>query len=182
MKRTLLLTLSILCIASLASANHIGLYSDDGGYSNCNLNETLYVTNTVYVVHSNAVEGNTSQFKVAKTWGALAGAVEYGGNLNLGDMLTGVTITYVGCKPLPHLLGTIGSIPVAATPACTVAFTVVPDPVLPSGQIEVVTCSNQVLFGTGGNLTVNGNAIDCPCINAPAAESTSWSKIKALYQ
>lgn len=182
MKKVLLLTLAIVMCAGLASAQsggHIGIYSDTPGYSDCNLSEALYVTNLVYVVHNTAAEGNTSQFMVAKTWGALDGAVSYGTNLNLGEFFTGVTITYVGCKPLPHLLGTIGSIPVAPTAPCTVAFEVVPDPALASGQIEVIDCSTNTLFATGGKLTVAGDA-SCPCVIA--TEESSWSKIKALYQ
>jgi hypothetical protein len=184
MKKVLILAVAIVMCASLAMAQtggHIGLYSDTPGYSDCNLNEALYANNTVYVVHTTAAEGNTSQFMVTKTWAALAGAVSYFSNLTLGDIFTGITITYVGCKPLPHALASITSIPLAATPACTVAFTVVPDPVLVSGQIEVIDCSNNVLTATGGFLTVNGNGLDCPCVIVSTEES-SWSQIKALYQ
>lgn len=183
MKKVLILAVAIVMCASLASAQsggHIGLYSDSPGYSDCFLTEALYLNNSIYVVHSLAVEANTSQFMVQHNWGAIAGATTYGANLNLGDPYTGVTITYVGCKPLPYLLCTLNFIPVAPTPPCTAEFQVVPDPVLVSGVIEVVDCDTNVLPGTGGTLIVNGNADDCPCDNA--TQETSWSKIKALYQ
>lgn len=161
------------------SGGSIGLYADNPGFSDCNLLETLYVTNQIFVVHVLLPEANTSQFMVTHNWTAIQGAVVYHSNLNLGDIYTGVTITYVGCKPLPHLLATLEWIPVAPTPPCTVYFEVVPDPVLPSGQIEVVDCSSNVLFATGAWLVVNGNET-CLCFDR--TEETTWSQLKALYR
>lgn len=183
MKKVLILAVAIVMCASLASAQsggHIGLYSDNPGFSDCFLQEALFVNNYIYAVHTLLPEANTSQFMVTHNWTAIAGAVTYFSNLNLGDIYTGVTITYVGCKPLPHALATMAWIPIAATPPCTVLFEVVPDPALASGQIEAVDCSANVLFATGGKLYVNGNDVDCPC--EVGTEESSWSKIKALYQ
>jgi hypothetical protein len=183
MKKVLILAVAIVMCASIASAQsggNIGLYSDDPGWSDCFLQEALYVNNYIYVVHNLLPEANTSQFMVEHNWTAILGATDYVGNLNLGDPYTGVTITYVGCKPLPYLLCKLAFIPVAPTPPCTVQFDVVADPALASGQIEVVDCASAVLFATGGSLIVNGNINDCPC--EVATEETNWSKIKALYQ
>lgn len=183
MKKVLILALAIVMSASLAFAQggHIGLYSDSPGYSDCNLNEALFVSNTVYVVHTLAASGNTAQFKVVNNWpGPIAGAISWGTNLTLGDVYTGITVTYVGCKALPYLLGTMGFIPVAATPPCTATLEVVADPAVASGSVEVVDCNNNVLLATGGLLTINGNQNDCPCIIG--TEQSNWSKIKNLYK
>jgi hypothetical protein len=174
------LLLGLFAAPALAqTGGSIGLYSDSPGYSDCNLVEALYVTNSIWVVHVLLPEANTSQFMVTHNWTAILGSVFYHGNLNLGDPYTGVTITYVGCKPLPHLLCELQFIPIAATPPCTVYFNVVPDPALPSGQIEVVDCSSNVRYATGGELVVNANE-NCPCFDK--TEETTWSKLKGLYR
>lgn len=183
MKKTLIIALGILMCASMASAQfggRIGLYSDQG-YSDCNLNETVFAQNFVYIVHDLATEGNTAQFKVNKTWGAIDGGVTWNSNLQLGAITTGITVTYVGCKALPYLLGTWALIPTVPTPACTEALEVVADPVVASGEVEIVDCTPQILFGVGGKLTVNGNPQDCDC-QIVGTEETSWSRVKALYQ
>ena len=114
MKKVLILAVAIVMCASLAFAQtggHIGLYSDEPGYSDCFLQEALFVNNYIYVVHVLAPEANTSQWMVTHNWTAISGAVTYYSNLNLGDVYTGVTVTYVGCKPLPHALATLAFIP-----------------------------------------------------------------------
>jgi hypothetical protein len=180
MKKVLILALAIVMSASVVSANHIGLYSDPG-YSDCNLAPVLYATNTIYVVHTLAATGNTAQFMITHNWTALAGAISWGSNLTLGDPYTGITVTYVGCKNLPYLLGTLGFIPLAADPQCAVSFQVVADPAVASGSVEVVDCFATIQLATGGTLTVNGDENLCPC-EIVGTEETNWSKIKALYQ
>jgi len=185
MKKVLILALAIVMSASLAFAQYggqVSLYSDQA-YSNCNLTEALFVSNTVYVVHDMAASGNTAQFKVVNNWpGPIAGAISWGTNLTLGDVYTGITVTYVGCKALPYLLGTMGFIPIAATPPCTATLQVVADPAVASGSVEVVDCSSNVLLATGGLLTINGNPTDCPCVQEIATEQSNWSRIKNLYR
>jgi hypothetical protein len=173
------------CAGSLAeySGGHIGLYSDSPGYSDCSLRETLYTTNTVYIVHTIASHGNTAQFRIIHNWNALPQAISFGSNLTLGDVYTGITVTYVGCKPLPYLIGTLSFIPLTPTPRCT-AFKVLPDPAVPSGQIEVVDCSYQIHAATGGELWVNTECMMCGLpegCDPVAAETTSWGRVKALY-
>lgn len=183
MKKILILAAAIVMCASLASAQtggHIGVYSDSPGYSDCNVVEQIYVTTTYYVVHTTAAESNTSQFMAVPNFGpGFPGAISYLGNLNLGDLYTGVTITYVGCKVLPHLLATVQHTNSALSAPCTVLMEIVPDPALASGQIETVDCDSNPHFATGGKLTANGNET-CPCVIG--TETTNWSKVKALYQ
>lgn len=177
--------------ASAQSGGMIALFSDVG-YSDCNLTENVLVTNYVYVVHFLVAEAQTSQFMVDNHWAtALVAGVNYASNLKLGDIFTGVAITYVGCKPLPHLLATITFIPLQATAPCY-ALEVVPDPVLASGEIEVIDCANNVLYGYGATMCVN--IPECCLISASqasvslgdcapvGAQSSTWGGIKALYR
>jgi hypothetical protein len=186
MKKVLILAVAIVMCASLVSAQtggRIGLYSDSPGYSDCFLTAALYVPATIYVVHDLLPQANTSQFKVVHNWTAdvIPGAVDFGTNLTLGNIFTGVTVTYVGCKALPHLLATMQFTALAVPADCVVQFTVEPDPGAASGNIVVVDCGNNELIGTGGKLVVNGNADDCPC-EIIGTEPTNWSKVTALYQ
>lgn len=170
------------------SGGHIGVYSDNPGFSDCELYEVLYATNSFYIVHVLLPEANTAQFMVVHNWdNAVVGSVDYYGNLQLGDMYTGVTVTYVGCKPLPHLLARLDFIPVSPTPDCTFVR-VLPDPSLPSGQVEVVDCMSNVLHATGGYACVNTPQC-CECGQVPehcelpvATRETTWGAIKALYR
>ncbi len=58
-----------------------------------------------------------------------------------------------------------------------------PGPDLPSGQIEVLDCSSNVLSATGGKLIVNGNRDDCPCVDpSRGIETTSFATVFALHQ
>jgi len=184
--RTSAIVLLIVAVAAGAASaqfgGHIGLYSDSPGYSDCNLHETLYVTNIVYVVHTLAASGNTAQFKVVNNWpGPIQGAISWGTNLTLGDVYTGITVTYVGCKALPYLLGTLGFIPISATPPCGGSLEVVADPAVASGSVEVVDCNSNVLLATGGQMYVNTDYISCYC-GADPTEQSNWSRIKALYR
>jgi hypothetical protein len=188
MKRVLLLSAAVLCVAALAwgqDGGLIAIYSDNPGFSDCNLVETQGVPNNVYVVHSNRPTANTAQFKVENNWGAFPGAVSFGSNLWINStpgnsIYEGGTITYGGCKNLPHLLATLQFFLAGETPACTATLTVVPDPTLASGEIETVLCDETtILYCAGGFLTINGDPIDCPC--GVGTEETSWSRVKALY-
>jgi hypothetical protein len=186
MKKVLILAMAIVMCAGLAFAQdggHIGLYSDVG-YTDCNVDDSgaLYTNVNVYVVHKDAVEGNTSEFAINRTWPtANPGTPDFGGNLTLGTIEGGIVITYVGCKALPHLLATWPQFIFGQAPVCTQGMEVVASPLVVSGsgQIEVVDCNSTIHFATGGILTVNGDE-SCPC--SVATQESSWSRIKALYQ
>jgi hypothetical protein len=193
MRTSAIVLVLLLCVEfAAAQGGHIGLYSDSPGYTDCNLTETLFAANNVYVVHTLAATGNTSQFKVEDHWGVLRGPVDYGFNLYLGDIYTGITVTYVGCKLLPYRIATLTFIPTTATAPCYEALRVVADPAVASGQVEVVDCNSNVLLATGGYLCVN--APDC-CVADPfqatlspgdcfpvGVEPSTWGGVKALYQ
>jgi hypothetical protein len=168
---------------------HIGIFSDNPGFSDCGLVETLGVLNSVYVVHQMRTDAGTSQFKVDNNWPtAVPGGELYGGNLFIGStpgnsIYEGGSITYGGCKPLPRLLVTLQFFLTQPSPICTYTLWVVPDPTLASGQIEVVDCVGSVLFASAFGLTINTHPSICPVVMCfDAVEETSWSRVKALYQ
>jgi hypothetical protein len=188
MKKTLILALGILMCASLASAQYggqVSLYSDVG-YTDCNLVEAVGGVNVVYAVHDMTLQATASQFSVAMNWPtATAFPPSYGTNLAIGEPLTGVAVTYAGasCRTLPWLIFTWQFFVAADTPPCSYVLEVLPDPNAEdySGtEILTVDCDSNLLIGSGGRLTVDGDET-CPCLII-GAEETSWSQIKALYQ
>lgn len=173
--------------AEAQSGGRLAIYSDNPGFTDCNLTETLLASNEMFVVHTGMTEAITVQFKVIHNWyNATVAQVTYPGNLALGDIFTGVAVTYVGCKPLPHLVAVMTFVPSTPTPECTMLI-VAPDPSLESGEIEVVDCSANVLYATWGWACVNTPGC---CIYGVhpwwcepiATEATTWGAIKALYR
>lgn len=192
MKRVLLLSVAVLFVASLAwgqpVGGRIGIFVDAPSYSDCNLVESVGGPNLVYVVHYAKSQSNTSQFKVLDNWGAFDAGTNVGGNLFIASgpansIYEGGTVTYVGCKPLPHLLVTLTIIPFAASGPCGGTLDIVADPVLPSGQIETVNCDGSTVeFAEGDRLSVNDDGSGCVCGPIIGTEETSWSRIKAMYK
>lgn len=191
MKKVLILTAAVLMIASMAFAQggRIALYAD-AEWTDCNLVPTLFVSNSIYIVHELAPTANTSQFavqdNVVSSGAWLHAGVAWNNNLQLGEVYTGITVTYVGCKNLPYLIGTLSIIPTSDPGVCAgdagVAMEVVADPHLPSGNIEVVDCNGtDVWVADGGKLSVNDDG-SCPCLVPDATKETTWSNIKALYK
>jgi hypothetical protein len=73
--------------------------------------------------------------------------VSYGSNLHLGSIETGVTVTFVGCKPLPHLVATLTFLSTGVSECCY--FEIEPHPESTTGEVEGWDCSsNKVLLGT----------------------------------
>lgn len=173
------------------SGGSIGLYSDNPGFSDCNLVETVGVVNSIYVVHVLMPEATSCRFRVVHNWHqATVLSTDYHTNLTSGNIYTGTTITYPGCEPLPYLVATLQLLPTAPAPPCQVYLYAVPDPAAASGQIEVVDCGGTTWFATVGGLTVNGNEVDCPCFligeyplpDWVATEATTWGAVKSLYR
>lgn len=189
MKKILILALAMVMSASVVYAQAggmIGIYSDDGTWADCNLSPGApYANYSVYIVHTLAPTANSSQWKMtANIVGAPLneGAANWYSNVTLGDIHTGITVTYVGCKALPYLLcsvpyfyyGTPG-----ADPLCAYSLVIEADPGAETGQVESVDCGLVKQVAVGGTLTFFDDT-DCSC--ATATEETNWSKIKALYR
>lgn len=175
----------------LGQGGAILLFSDNPGFSECTLTETVFATNYVYVVHVWMAEANTvSGFWVDVDWpNAIVGPVSYANNLHLGDIYSDVAITYVGCKPLPHLLAVLEFIPTSTTPLCGGRLEVrglggpFPEP---TRRPEVIDCDGNIHDALGGRFTVNPAEFCAPhhvgWCGQVETEPTTWGKVKALYQ
>jgi len=182
MKKTLLLSLAMICVASMAfgQAGTVGIYADPVG-ANCHLPDVVAGLNVYNVVHTNTAGASAVQFSaplpgcyVAGLW--LSDAPFYG--VTLGNSQVGVAIGYGACVGAPNIVLLINIFGQGLTGPCC-AWTVVPDPNVPSGQIEVVDCGNNLIFGNGFTSYVNGNSNDCPC--TVATEESTWGQVKSLY-
>jgi len=192
MKRVLLLALTIMCIASLAwsqdvgSAGTLGCFADQAG-SGCNITDVQYANFDVYVLHYNAVSANSSQFRIEMdptlTVGGTPAWTKNPNLISLGDIFTGITITYVGCKTtFPLLLGTLSMFGLGASTSCHWVRPA-PDPGAESGKVEIVDCvlvKHPVDYVLTAWIANAGVESGCPC--SVGTEPTSWSKIKSLYR
>ena len=86
---------------------------------------------------------------------------------------------YGSCEPAPTHVLSISYFGAGLSTACCL-FPVGADPNVASGQIEIVDCANNLIFGSGYIGVVNGNAT-CTCDAVPTSENT-WGGVKALYQ
>ena len=181
MKKAALLTIAMLCVASLvfAQGGSIGVFGDAGG-TDCNIIDAAPGLLSVYVVHVNVPGATASQF-YAPTPACMVGATYLSDGapfaVTIGSSQTGVAIGYGACYTGPIHVLTINYFGGGASMACCY-FEFLPDPLVPSGQIEVVDCIEGLLFATGGIGIVNADA-SCQC-NVPT-QDTTWGKVKSLF-
>jgi hypothetical protein len=180
MRKTLLLACVLVLAATMAWAQvpngSIGIFADNGGVS-CNLPSTGSVM--YYFVHVNAVGATASQ------WAAPKPACLNGTRItdiavfaiNFGNTNDGITIGYPTCKTGTFHIMTVMYSVTTADPCCY--FSVVADPNLASGKIEIPDCDYNMQYGTGGQGILNSSVPTCDC-NVPT-ESTTWGQMKALY-
>ena len=181
MKKAALLTIAMLCVASLAFAQggSIGIFGDIGG-TDCNVYDLAPGLLSVYVVHVNTAGATASQF-AAPTPACMAGATYLSDSspfaVVIGSSQTGVAIGYGGCFASPIHLLTIQYFGSGLTSPCCY-FEVVADPLIASGQIEVVDCAENLIFATGGVGIVNP---DGTCLCDVPTQDTTWGKVKTLF-
>jgi len=179
MKKALLLTLVLMLGATMAFAQNgsIGVFADPAGAS-CNLSGAagmLYV----YFVHVNALGATASQWAApaptCMTATRLADLPVFA--INLGNTAAGITIGYGVCKTGSfHIITALYQTIIGPTACCR--WSVVADPSLPSGKIEIPDCDFNLSYGTGGQALVGSM---CPTCNVPL-EDTTWGQMKALYE
>jgi len=189
MKRILLLTVAVLCVAGLASAQQdvgsIDIFSD-GLYTSCNVVDVVGIV-PVYVVHTHANDGAAaSQWKLELDPGVTMASV---GSINayptaIGDPLVGISVAYGACQTAANnLLVTINFFGSGTSATCGL-MSIVPDPASLSGLVEIVDClqppfgPNKVTLEKGGQARVNPDGT-CDC-TVPVQETT-WGGIKSLY-
>ena len=181
MKRVVFLAIATLFAASMVFAQNgsIGIFADNAG-TNCNLPGVVGMA-YYYFVHVNAIQASASQ------WAAPAPMCFSGVRLadlpvfavNFGNTSAGITVGYGTCMTGTfHIITALYQ--VLAAPGICCRWSVVADPTLESGKIEIPECAPDfpMNFGTGGQGMLNSNAT-CLC-NVPI-EDTTWGQVKALY-
>jgi hypothetical protein len=165
MKKALLLTLAIVLGAGQAfgQAGVIALYADDGG-ADCNLTDASPGMLFIYVIHT-GTSGTTGSRWAAPLPACMTGVTWLSDTevfpITVGDSQDVVAITYDGCLSGPLNILRINVFAQGLSGTCC-QYWVVPDPYVTSGEIEVVDCDSNTLFGQGALATVNGDGT-CPC-------------------
>jgi hypothetical protein len=186
MRRILLLTVAVLCMASLAfgQAGSIDIFTD-AGFTSCNLAEPAGPSLTpIYIVHTNTAGATASVWKLEATDGAEN--LTYTGETNafpttIGDVFGGISVAYGACLNNPQILMVTVNFfySPGAAPACGIFRIVGNDVHSQTSDIEIVDCSsNRLILAEAGHARVNPDA-GCTC-NVPTHETT-WGGIKALY-
>jgi hypothetical protein len=181
MKRAALLTVAMLCVASLvfAQGGTIGAFSDMGG-TDCYITDGVAGLLPIYIVHVNTPGATASQF-YAPTPACMVGATFLSDSpsfpVAIGGSQTGIAIAYGACLSAPIHVLTIQYFAAGLTSPCCY-FDVLPDPAVPSGQIEVVDCVETIVFATGQSGLINTDGT-CEC--GVPTQDTTWGKMKSLY-
>ncbi|MFQ5511089.1 MAG: hypothetical protein ACE5EO_04505, partial [Candidatus Krumholzibacteriia bacterium] len=168
-------------LPSGGNAGVIGLFADPAG-ADCNLQDAAPGLLPVYVVHTLTPGATASQFAapIPACW---TGAVYLSDTgvwpIAIGNSQTGVAIGYGTCLASPIHILTINYFVQGGGALCC-PYDVLPDPRAPSGQIEVVDCSNLLGIGTGREAVINPSG-GCLCGTALPVEETTWGRVKAIY-
>ena len=178
MKRVVFLMVAALMAASMvfAQAGSIGIFADNQG-TNCNLPDPGPGLTMYYAVHVNTPGATACAYWAPKPTCFTA---MYLSDTNMfpvtvGNSQIGASIGYGLCKASPIHVSTLNFFTNGGTPFCCY-YPVVGMPL--SGQIEVVDCSNNLIYGTGGKGIIKATPA-CQC-NVPA-EDTTWGQVKSLY-
>jgi hypothetical protein len=180
MKKALLLSglMIFAATAAFGQAGTIGVYADLTG-ANCHVADAIPGLTGWNVVHTNTAGATASQFMIPLPSCNLATFLSDTPvfAVTIGASQTGVAIGYGACLAAPIHILTMNMFTSGITGPCC-AITVIPDPNVPSGQIEVVDCGNNLIFGSGFTSYINGNST-CPC--TVATEESTWGQVKSLY-
>jgi hypothetical protein len=154
------------------------LSSDRTGTS-CNLADRTGGICAYYVVHMEAIGATAVSFSApvpscfSGTW--LSDTPTY--PVTLGNSQSGVSVGYGSCLSSPIHVLTISFFCQGTTGDCC-EYRVLPRPDALSGQVEVVDCSETLMYGSGGRAVINGNP-GCPC--GESSEDSTWGRVKTLY-
>ena len=180
MKKALLLSVAIVCVASMALAQGggIGIFADPTG-ADCNLWDVAPGLVTYWAVHVNTPGATACSFSAPQP---ACGLMAYLSDtqqfpVTIGNSQDGVAIGYGGCFASPIAVLAINFFAQALTAPCCF-YPVLPDPNGVSGQIEVVDCADNLLIATGGAGRINPNST---CMCTVATEETTWGQVKSLY-
>ncbi len=167
MNRSLLLISSFLMISTTASADHIGLYSDQSGTS-CSIAPGF--NTTAAVIHKNTAGATGSRFKVVFPAGtsSVAFSTPY---VYVGSLTSDLSLAYGQCLSSTIVLGTITGTLGSGNGSVRTA----------DGHpfILYTNCMFAELQATGGSFGVgtSGN-----CGESAAPQPSSWGEVKGLYR
>ncbi|UCH83869.1 MAG: BACON domain-containing protein, partial [Candidatus Latescibacterota bacterium] len=166
-----------------ATGGIVGLYADPAG-TDCNFYYSGAGLVSVYVVHTYTDGATALQFSapIPDCW---TNAVFLSDTdvypVTIGSSQTGKALGYGVCIS-PMVQATTINYFVQGPPQQTCCiYPVLPDPNVPSGQIEMVDCNNTIRYAVGGYAVLYPDA-SCMCErgNVKVEEST-WGRVKALY-
>jgi len=168
MKKVLLLTLAVLMIASVAMADHLGVYSDCTGGS-CLLVPGF--TSTAAVVHKFSLGTTLSRWKAVFPAGSnVFSFTTQNSYPSIGTATSDIAVAYGTCLTGSFCVGTFAAILAPGEIVLTVA----------DGQPFIIwaSCDFGEHPGTGGSAWV-GLTGDCREV---ATEQSTWGSVKALYR
>lgn len=188
MKKALLLTVAIVCVASIAFAQpgYLGVYSDPGG-TNCTGLDLPNGFLPLYVIHQATAGAGALQAGVQASFPA--GLIHLGetspyattiGSMWVHDEGLGGSVAFGACVGSPNLVKTINVLTLGFSPPCSSICAVV-DPSALTGTIEIVDCGNNKLVGAGACMWINTNGTCNVCVPPVPTEESSWGRLKALY-
>jgi hypothetical protein len=159
--------------------------SSDPIVTSCTLVDNQEGPLKVYVINEIAADGLvSSSFRVASSAGFSA---DYMGEtihlpFHIGDLRTGIDITYAYCATATVLLATMEYMGHGTSSPCAY-LEVLPHPDSFSGSIEVMDCAFDTLRGgTLGPLLVNPLSSQCAPWCVVSVQSSTWGAVKALYR
>jgi hypothetical protein len=181
----LLLTLFATSLVQAQTTEKITLYADRAG-TDCSISDTREGTLFVYMFHVGTTgTRNGCEFRAPKPecW---TGATWVGDNFQPSFLYIGtsqggdLSVAYAACLPLPVYIGKMIFEVTGAAQACC------PYPVLSSvwhPSVLTVDCQippPQEIPILGGSAVINEDP-SCPCEPPLAVESTTWGRVKSLY-
>ena len=166
MRRILLLTIAMLSIATLASANHIGIFSDASGAS-CYLAPGLNAN--VTVIEKFSLGSTGVRFSVTK--GANEFVAFSSPYTTVGYLTSDITVYYDACLTGSNVVGT-------AVMNLTGGRLYI-HPAQGQTQVLYTDCTFVDHRATWGYAVIGGSDY---CAEALATESTTWGRVKELYR
>jgi hypothetical protein len=179
-----LLTILATSLVQAQTTEKIALYADKAG-TDCSISDTEVRTVIVHMIHVGTGLRLGALFRAPKPdcW---MGATWVGDGFPAGYLFAfssqsaGLEVSYMACLPLPVYIGKIIFEATGAAQECC------PYPVLPTLNpiyphiVAAIDCFSRLMPVAGGSVVINENA-SCPCAPPLAVESTTWGRVKSLY-
>jgi hypothetical protein len=183
MKKVLMIFLAVMMLAGAASADHLGIYSDQAA-SGCTLVAPGgFVPFSIFVVHRFTAGATGSQFAVQDASGqAATGFAALGGFLVIGN-LADLSLAYGACLGGPDIPAVQLNYFAVGNPTPCGLVKVIPAP-SGGGIIKYTDCNFAEIPATGGQFWFNSGTScnDCDEPTPVATEESTWGKVKSLYR